>query len=103
MRKLREAALVATMVGGVSMLGAGVASAHGGGEGPPRSVTINCNQDNGDNTTSPLGGLVTVTGPLVVVGTDSSATQNICGIDNDGNEVQGGDSQGGTASSVAGA
>lgn len=93
MPKLRRAALVMTMVGSASVLGAGVASAHGGGEQPPRSVTIVCNQDNGDTSATDLGGLVTVTGPLIVL-SDSSARQNICGIDNDGNSNASGDATG---------
>ena len=100
MRKLREAALVAATVGSVSMLGAGVASAQGGGGGggeQPRSVTINCDQDAGQNTsTSQIsGGLITITGPLIVAGGDSRATQQICGIDNDHNRAEGGDSASG--------
>ncbi|WP_181766264.1 hypothetical protein [Streptomyces albidus (ex Kaewkla and Franco 2022)] len=99
MPKLRKAALVATMVGSVSMLGAGVASAHsGGGEQPPRSVTVYCNQDASQTTTNPtVGGLITVTGPLIALGDgDSSATQQICGIGNEDVENTGGTSTGGT-------
>ncbi|OEU90437.1 hypothetical protein AN215_13370 [Streptomyces abyssalis] len=88
---------MATMVGGVSMLGAGVASAGGAEEQPPRSVTINCDQSNGDTSSTSLGGLVTVTGPLISIA-DSRAQQNICGIDNDGNVNTAGDATGGEAS-----
>ncbi|GGO57140.1 hypothetical protein GCM10012287_52330 [Streptomyces daqingensis] len=93
MPKLRKAALVATMVGSVSMLGAGVASAQGDGGQPP-ATTVTCNQTNGDTTTSEVGGLITVNGPLLSVA-DSRAQQNICGIDNDGNVNGSGDASGG--------
>jgi hypothetical protein len=103
MRKLREAALVAATVGSVSMLGAGVASAQGGGGGEqPRSVTINCDQDASDSTsTSQIsGGLITITGPLIVAGGDAPATQQICGIDNDHNSVDSGDSASGSGTEL---
>ena len=103
MPKLREAALVATMVGSVSMLGAGVASAGGGGEEAPRTVIVNCEQEANNNTSTPtVGGLITVTGPLIVAGDgDSSARQQVCGIGNEDIENAGGDSTGGDAVPVA--
>ncbi|HWM36022.1 MAG TPA: hypothetical protein VNS49_02740 [Streptomyces sp.] len=100
MPKLRVAALVATMVGSVSMLGAGVASAGGGGEESPRTVIVNCEQEANNNTSTPTigGGLITITGPLIVAGDgDSSARQQVCGIGNEDIENAGGDSTGGTA------
>ena len=103
MRKLREAAVVATMVGSVSMLGAGVASA-GGWEHhePPTSVSVNCDQDNGDNTrTTSDGGLLDLSSLLGTGGdADSSATQQICGIGNSDNENTSGDSTGGDGSNT---
>ncbi|HWM36020.1 MAG TPA: hypothetical protein VNS49_02730 [Streptomyces sp.] len=101
MRKLREAALVAAMVGSVSMLGAGVASAGGVEQELP---TVNCEQDAGDNTaTTTLGGTAIT---LVQTGNggdaDSSATQQICGVGNEENENTAGDSTGGTGTEVAG-
>ncbi|SCK12262.1 hypothetical protein [Streptomyces sp. WMMB 322] len=93
MPKLREAALVASVVGSVSMLGAGVAAA-GGGEEPPKNVTITCVQSNGDNNTTDLGGLVTLNGPLISLA-DSRNMQNICGIANNDNDQTSGDANGG--------
>ena len=99
MPKLREAALVATMVGSVSMLGAGVAFA-GGGEEAPRDVKITCNQSNGDTAGSTdLGGLVTITGPLITLA-DSRNMQNICGVGNTDNDQTSGDANGGVSSLV---
>ena len=103
MRKLREAAVVAAMVGSVSMLGAGVASAGGWEhEEPPQGPTITCEQSNGDNTSVTNSGAVDLGALLGAVGdSDSSATQQICGIDNDDNENTAGTSTGGSAGNVA--
>ncbi len=99
MRKLREAALVAAMVGSLSMAGAGVAFA-GGGE-PTELPTVNCEQDASSNTAN-----ITFAGTLVTTVTgdggdaDASATQQICGIGNDDNENTGGEATGGTGTSA---
>ncbi|WP_181764141.1 hypothetical protein [Streptomyces albidus (ex Kaewkla and Franco 2022)] len=101
MRKLREAAVVAAMVGSVSMLGAGVASAYGGEE--QELPTVNCVQDADSNSAT-----ITFAGTLVPVTTgdagdaDASATQQICGVGNEENENTAGDATGGTGTSVAG-
>ncbi|WP_181765924.1 hypothetical protein [Streptomyces albidus (ex Kaewkla and Franco 2022)] len=99
MRKLREAAVVAAMVGSVSMFGAGVASAQVDQELPP----VNCVQDADSNTL-----VFTLEGTAVPVTTgdagdaDSSATQQICGLGNDDNVNTAGDSAGGFGTSVLG-
>jgi hypothetical protein len=100
MRKLREAAVVAAMVGSVSMLGAGVASA--GGWEHHELPTVNCDQDNGDNTLTTNSGALTLPALLGTGGdADSSATQQICGIGNDDNENTSGDSTGGDGTDAA--
>jgi len=98
MRKLREAAVVAAMVGSVSMLGAGAASAGGWEhEEPQQGPTITCDQSNGDTTVT-TNGTIDLGGLLGAVGdADSSATQQICGIDNSDNENTAGDATGGSA------
>ncbi|WP_181763519.1 hypothetical protein [Streptomyces albidus (ex Kaewkla and Franco 2022)] len=99
MRKLREAVVVAAMVGSVSMLGAGVASAQVEQEIP----TVNCEQEADSNTL-----VFTLEGTAAPVTTgdagdaDSSATQQICGLGNDDNVNTAGDSTGGTGTSIAG-
>ncbi|WP_181766265.1 hypothetical protein [Streptomyces albidus (ex Kaewkla and Franco 2022)] len=99
MRKLREAAVVAAMIGSVSMLGAGAAYA-GGGE-PTELPTVNCEQDASSNTVN-----FTIAGILTPVTTgdagdaDASATQQICGIGNDDNENTAGTATGGTGTSA---
>ncbi|OEU90441.1 hypothetical protein DB35_04285 [Streptomyces abyssalis] len=98
MRKLREAAVLAAMVGSVSMLGAGIASA-GGSELP----TIACEQTNGDeieNGDVDLPGLITLTpggGDA-----DSRAQQNNCGIGVEENVNTSGDATGGATTGLAG-
>jgi hypothetical protein len=100
MRKLREAALVATMVGGVTMVGAGAASAHGNGEAPT-TVIIHCTQEVGDNTETSAdgasgGNLVNISGPLLIGGpADSSSNQQVCGLNNEDIESTGGQSEAG--------
>ncbi|WP_181768069.1 hypothetical protein [Streptomyces albidus (ex Kaewkla and Franco 2022)] len=99
MRKLREAAVVAAMVAGVSMLGAGAAYA-GGGE-PTELPTVNCTQDADSNSLT-----VTIAGTAAPVTTgdagdaDASATQQICGLGNDDNENTAGEATGGTGTSI---
>ncbi|WP_189039661.1 hypothetical protein [Streptomyces daqingensis] len=93
MRKLREAAVLAAVVGSVTMLGAGVASA--GGSQPP---IIACNQTNGDTITQgdldapALGALTGGAGNA-----DARAQQNNCGIGIEGNTNTAGDAEGGDA------
>ncbi len=99
MRKLREAAVVAAMVGSVSLFGANAAFA--GGWEHQELPTVNCEQDADSNS-------VTVT----IVGTstpeitdnggdaDASATQQICGIGNDDNENTAGTATGGTGTEM---
>ncbi len=100
MRKLREAAVVAAMIGSVSMLGAGAAYA-GGGEEPTELPTVNCEQDASSNTVN-----FTIAGVLTPITTgdggdaDASATQQICGIGNDDNENTAGTATGGTGTSA---
>ncbi|WP_314177964.1 hypothetical protein [Streptomyces winkii] len=94
MSKLREAAVVVTLVGSVGMIGAGVASA--GGE-PPESVSITCEQDTGDNTlTTQTGGTANVADALNGGDADASANQQLCGLDNEDAENTGGTATGGT-------
>ncbi len=99
MRKLREAAVVAAMIGSVSMLGAGVANA--GGWEHEELPTVNCEQDASSNTVN-----FTIAGTLVPVITgqggdaDASATQQICGIGNDDNENTAGTATGGTGTEM---
>ncbi|MFC4492576.1 hypothetical protein ACFPA8_00285 [Streptomyces ovatisporus] len=93
MRKLREAAVVAAMVGSVSILGAGIATAHE----PP---AVNCEQD-ASNTDLDLNFAGTVT----VAGSDggdadASATQQICGIGNEENTNTAGTAVGGIGTGV---
>lgn len=93
MRKLREVVVVGAMVGGISMLGAGVAFAGGHDEELP---TVNCTQEAGDNTAAPQTGLINVFGPVLSGGAaDSSATQQLCGIDNENATNTAGTSTGG--------
>lgn len=101
MRKLRGAALVAAVVGGVSMVGAGAASAQGNGE-TPSTVIINCTQEVGDNTSTPEQvGLVNVSGPLLIGGpADSSSNQQVCGLHNEDIESTAGDSTGGEGGTI---
>ena len=102
MRKLREAAVVAAMVGSVSMLGAGVASAGGWEhEEKPSTPTVNCNQDASNNeSTTQINGLIEA--DLLGPGgdADASATQQICGIGNSDNENEAGDATGGVGTGV---
>jgi len=103
MRKLREAAVVAAMIGGVSMLGASAAYAGGWEHEEPKQElpTVNCSQDADRNTsTTNVGGPV----ELAPVGTggdaDASATQQICGIGNSDNENEAGTATGGAGTGV---
>ena len=97
MRKLREAAVVAAMVGSVSMLGAGAAYAGGWEHEEPKqaSPTVNCDQDADRNTsTTNIGGFTDLS--LNTGGdADASATQQICGIGNEENENTAGTATGG--------
>jgi hypothetical protein len=102
MRKLREAAVVAAMVGSVSVLGAGVASAGGWEHEQPESTpTVNCDQDASSNeSTTQIGTTITITPTNVGGDADSSATQQICGVGNEENDNTAGDATGGAGTEV---
>jgi hypothetical protein len=107
MRKLREAAVVAAVVGSASMIGAGAASAHGWEEHqePPTSVSIECEQDTGDNTLTTQEAAAGVDAlNLNNVGNggdaDASATQQICGLENEEVENEAGDATGGEGGDI---
>ncbi|WP_181763587.1 hypothetical protein [Streptomyces albidus (ex Kaewkla and Franco 2022)] len=96
MRKLREATVVAAMVGSIGMLGAGMATAQ-------ELPTVNCEQDaSSDTVDATVGG--TIVEALTGGGgdADASATQQICGIDNEDNVNTAGEATGGTGTSVLG-
>ncbi len=101
MRKLREAAVVAAMVGSVGMLGAGVAAA-GGSEPPVELPTVACSQTNGDTVESG-----DVDAPALTDLTDGSgdadarAQQNNCGIGIEDNTNTAGTAEGGDATGAA--
>jgi hypothetical protein len=103
MRKLREAAVVAAVIGSAGMIGAGTAAAHGG-EQPP-SVTIKCVQNTGDTTTNTVevDGLLAINLQDVLNGgdADSSSNQQVCGLENKNIESNAGDAEGGTGLDVA--
>ncbi|MFC4495207.1 hypothetical protein ACFPA8_13805 [Streptomyces ovatisporus] len=93
MRKLREAVVVAAMVGSVSMLGAGVATAQ-------ELPTVNCEQDASSTDFN-----LNVEGTVTTAGSDggdadASATQQICGIGNEENTNTAGTAVGGLGTGV---
>lgn len=93
MRKLREAALVAVMIGSAGVLGAGAVTAH---ENP----TIVCDQQaDRDNASLEQGGTVAVAGP----GGDAvaAATPQNCGLGNEDNTNEAGSAAGGVGTGVA--
>jgi hypothetical protein len=95
MAKLHRAAIVAAMIGSACMIGAGTASAHDDDD-QPRSVTINCTQNVGDNTATSQVGLINIQGPLLGGGdADARANQQLCGLDNEDAENSGGTATGG--------
>ncbi|WP_181766781.1 hypothetical protein [Streptomyces albidus (ex Kaewkla and Franco 2022)] len=97
MRKLREAAVVATMVGSVSVLGAGVAYAGGAHELP----TINCEQDAAGNTVvTNIDGVTTIATTGAAGDADSSAVPQNCGTANENNLNTSGDTTGGTGTAA---
>jgi hypothetical protein len=97
MRKLREAAVVAAMVGSVSMLGAGIAAA--GGEEPQELPTVECSQDaSSTDVDLNFGGTVGV--PAGGGDADASATQQTCGLGNDENENTAGEATGAAGAAV---
>jgi hypothetical protein len=102
MRKLREAAVVAAMVGSVSVLGAGVASAGGWEHEKPESTpTVNCDQDaSSTETTTQTATTITITSTGEGGDADSSATQQICGVGNEENDNTAGDATGGAGTEV---
>ncbi|WP_314177961.1 hypothetical protein [Streptomyces winkii] len=86
MRKFRKAAVVATVIGSVGVIGAGVASAYGEPEDTD-SVSITCEQDTGDNTlTTQTGGVANVSDALNGGDANTSTNQQLCGLDNEGAE-----------------
>ena len=96
MRKLREAAVVAAVVGGVSMLGAGAASAGDWGGPPPQLPNITCTQSNGDTSGDvDLPALAALTGGGGSA--DSRNLQNNCGAFIIGNDQSSGSATGGNA------
>jgi len=100
MRKLRAAAVTAAMVGSISMVGAGVASA-GGSEPPAAGLIVACTQANGDTITegdvdAPLLGALTGGGGDA----DSRAQQNNCGVGVEENTNTSGAATGGDASGL---
>ena len=99
MRKLREAAVVGAVVGGISIavVGAGATFASAQEVAP-----VNCSQEAGNNTAAGQeGGLINLAGPILSGGAaDSSATQQLCGLDNENAENNSGDSTGGAGGLV---
>jgi len=105
MAKLREAAIVAAMVGSVSMLGAGAASAHGDDDETPQTVIIKCTQIVGDRSASDAGsaGLVNINGPLLIGGRgEANSYQQLCGLDNEDARSAGGTGNGGEGGLLSG-
>jgi hypothetical protein len=103
MRKLREAAVVAAVVGSVSMIGAGAAAAYGDEE--PPAVSVHCKQDTGDNTNTsqeaPAGASALNLNNVGNGGdADASATQQICGLENEDVENEAGDATGGEGGDI---
>ncbi|MCH6161704.1 hypothetical protein [Streptomyces marispadix] len=95
MAKLREAAIVAAMVGSVGMIGAGTASAHGD-DAPRGPVHIHCTQNVNDNSSVEQVGLVNINGPLLGGGrADAAANQQLCGLQNEDAENTAGEGEGG--------
>ncbi|NLU75637.1 hypothetical protein HCC61_23760 [Streptomyces sp. HNM0575] len=100
MRKLREAAAVVAVLGTVTVVGAGVAAA---GEEPPAAVSITCEQDLGNNTlTNQEGGTVNAANLLNGGDANSSANQQLCGLENEDPENTAGDATGGLGGTIAG-
>jgi hypothetical protein len=91
MRKLCEAAVVAVVVGGVSILGVGAASSQVG------QATVNCDQnaDKSTVTTQLAGDEIELISTGDGGNADASATQQICGVGNEGNDNDAGDATGG--------
>ncbi|QPP07407.1 hypothetical protein G4Z16_14590 [Streptomyces bathyalis] len=101
MRKLREAAVLAVVAGGVSMLGAGVASAGDFGGPPPQIPNITCTQSNGDTEgDTDLPALAALTGGGG--NADSRNLQNNCGAFIIGNDQTSGAATGGDANGLVG-
>ena len=103
MRKLRGAAVVAAVVGSVSMIGAGAAAAYGDEE--PPTVSIHCKQDTGNNTLTTQeapAGLAAIALSDVANGgdADASATQQVCGLENENIENEAGDATGGEGGEI---
>jgi hypothetical protein len=86
MQKLKKAAAVAAMVGGLGLVGGGVASAHGGhdyddpfgGVAANNLQIVDCDQDfNGGTTVLPVGTLLP---PISVAGTNNQNIGNFCTV-----------------------
>ncbi|MER5968959.1 hypothetical protein ABT112_04295 [Streptomyces sp. NPDC002055] len=97
MRKLRKAALVAAMVGSVSMLGGTVASAHDAHKSHKHRdadvVDVNyCNQRSENHNETSQNGLVNLSNtPITLLGSgpsEATATQQICGDKNWRNDIE---------------
>ncbi|GAA1547315.1 hypothetical protein GCM10009730_65500 [Streptomyces albidochromogenes] len=88
MRKLRNAALVAAMLGSLSMLGAGVAAAadaygdrDGRGKGRDGNVVVCEQRSRVSDDTRQLGLINLATGPITLLGSgpaSSASVQQIC-------------------------
>jgi hypothetical protein len=105
MRKLREAAVVAAVVGSVGMIGAGTAAACGEEHPPPSGVSIECTQDTGDNTATSrdvLAGGLGINVSDVLNGGDAKSTSNqqVCGLENEDIESESGDATGGDGANI---
>ena len=98
MRKFHKAAVVATMVGSVSMVGAGAAAAGDFGHPAPKALIV-CSQNVGDNTGDTDVDSDIETDEILAGGNAQSlANQPICGIGNTGGTVTSDDATGGDAS-----
>jgi hypothetical protein len=92
MRNLRGAAVVAAMLGSVGMLGAGVATAQ-------ETPAVTCEQDaSSTDFDFSQGGTVELLGGGGSA--DASATQQVCGVGNEGNANTGGTAVGGAGTAA---
>jgi hypothetical protein len=85
MHKLKKAAAVAVMVGGIGLIGGGVASAHGGGYDDPFAIdnlqAVDCEQSFDAGGTPPVGAIPGVPGISIVGGDDQEANVgNFCTV-----------------------
>ena len=99
MRMLREVVVVGAIVGSISVFGAGAAFA--GGHDDEQLPTVNCSQEAGDNTSASQTGLINLFGPILSGGAaDSSAVQQLCGINNQNATNTAGTSTGGAGGTL---